>query len=172
MPDGTWIMDSWKIADALEEKYPEPSLRLDSPYMARVRQILVAIQSNIPGIYIPGVPRELLSERSREYFRRTREEKVGMTLEQLEKEKGGEVAWKAAKPHLQEMTALLKENSDGPFFEGKTPGYADFTWVGFLIFIRRIGEDKLAALLEASGDAEVHEKILEASKAWTERDDH
>lgn len=80
LPDGTWIMDSWKIADALEEKYPEPSLRLDSPYLGRMKKILIEIMGKIVGIYVPGVHNNVLGEASQPYFRRTREEMVGSTL--------------------------------------------------------------------------------------------
>lgn len=165
-------MDSWKIADALEEKYPEPSLRLNSPYVERLRGDLVKMASYLPGIYKPKVCKLVLNEASAGYFRRTREEDEGMTLEQLEAEKGGAKAWAAAKPYFNKITALLKENSEGPFFEGKTVGYVDFVWAGFLIFFSRFGEDVWADLLEASGDAEAHLKFLEAVKPWSERDDH
>ncbi|XXH06026.1 histone deacetylase [Hypoxylon texense] len=172
LPDGTWLMDSWKIADVLEEKYPEPSLRLDSPYIGRLRGYLVPMMAPLTAIYKPKVCKLVLNERSAEYFRRTREEDEGMTLEKLEEEKGGAVAWEAAKPHFHKITELLKENSEGPFFEGNAVGFADFVWAGALIFFSRFGEDVWADLLEASGDGDVHLKFLEAVKPWSERDDH
>ncbi|KAI1761258.1 putative glutathione S-transferase [Hypoxylon sp. FL1150] len=172
LPDGTWVMDSFKIADVLEEKYPEPSLRLDSPYLPRVRESMAKASSPLTAIFKPNVCKLLLNEPSAVYFRRTRERDEGMTLEQLAAEKGGAVAWEAAKPHLHRITELLKENSEGPFFEGKTVGFVDFVWAGFLIFYSRFGESVWADLLDASGDADVHLKFLEAVKPWSERDDH
>ncbi|KAI4869710.1 putative glutathione S-transferase [Hypoxylon rubiginosum] len=172
MPDGTWLMDSYTIADALEEKYPEPSLRLDSPYIQRLRENLFEMMPPLTAIYKPKVCKLVLNEPSAAYFRRTREVDEGMTLEQLEEQKGGAKAWEAAKSGFHKITDLLKENSEGPFFEGKTVGFVDFIWAGTLIFFSRFGDDVFADLLEASGDGDVHLKFLEAVKPWSERDDH
>ncbi|KAI0137641.1 putative glutathione S-transferase [Hypoxylon sp. NC0597] len=174
LPDGTWVTDSSEIAKVLEEKHPEPSLHLDSPYLPKYAEQLVAVFKLIGPVYVPGVYKRILNEPSLDYFRTTREKWTGTTLEKYEESggEGGEKAWKAAAPHLQNITALLKENPDGPFFEGKTVGYVDFVHAAFLIFMRRIGEDYLEAALKASGDADVHLKLLEALKPWTERLDH
>ncbi|KAI2620432.1 hypothetical protein GGR54DRAFT_601068 [Hypoxylon sp. NC1633] len=171
MPDGTWVMDSWKIADLLEEKYPEPSLHLDSEYIPRLKKLLPGAIMALRSIYAPGVYNNVLSPASEEFFRRTREENFGKTLEEVAKD-GGEPAWKAAEPNLQKITALLEENTEGPFFDGKTVGFADFVWAGYLIFFGRIGEDVFDRALKASGNASTHLKLLEALKPWTERDDH
>lgn len=165
-------MDSYTIADALEEKYPEPSLRLDSPYIQRLRENLFEMMPPLTAIYKPKVCKLVLNEPSAAYFRRTREVDEGMTLEQLEEQKGGAKAWEAAKSGFHKITDLLKENSEGPFFEGKTVGFVDFIWAGTLIFFSRFGDDVFADLLEASGDGDVHLKFLEAVKPWSERDDH
>ena len=53
-----------------------------------------------------------------------------MTLSQLEKEKGGEGAWKAAEPKWKELGTLLKAEG-GPFFMGKTGKH-----VGSLFFLQ------------------------------------
>lgn len=166
------MTDSWKIAAVLEEKYPEPSLHLDSPYLPKLRQFLMEAMEPLDGIYKPGVAFNVLGEASVGYFRSTREKACGMTLEQLAAEKGGAAAWKAAEPGLHKITALLKENSEGPFFEGKTPGLVDFVWAGFLIFMLRIGEGTFADALKATGDSDLHIKLLDAVKPWSERDDH
>ncbi|KAI8962535.1 putative glutathione S-transferase [Daldinia sp. FL1419] len=172
LPDGTWVTDSFTIADVLEEKYPEPSLHLDSPYLAKVKELLVETFAPLRSIYVPGVFNRLLNDASKPYFRRTREEIFGATLEEVAEKKGGEPAWKAAQPAIEKVTALLKENADGPFFEGKTVGFADFAWASFLIFFKTIGEDIYQGILEHSGDPTVHEKLLEAVKPWYERSDH
>ncbi|KAI0169884.1 putative glutathione S-transferase [Hypoxylon sp. FL1284] len=172
MPDGTWLMDSWTIADALEEKYPEPSLRLSSPYIPRLRETLAKMMTPLRAIYIWKVYSLVLSEPSLGYFRSTREKATGMALEQLEENGGGAKAWEAARPHAEKVTELLKENSEGPFFEGKTAGMADFVWAGTLIFFSRMGDDVFGELLKSTGDGEFHKQFLEAVKPWTERDDH
>ncbi|KAI0853568.1 putative glutathione S-transferase [Daldinia vernicosa] len=172
LPDGTWVTDSFTIAEVLEKKYPEPSIHLDSPYLPKVKELLKEVLTPLRGVYAPGVYNRLLNDASKGYFRRTREEQFGATLEEVAEKEGGEKAWKAAQPALEKVTALLKENGDGPFFEGKTVGFADFAWASFLLFMQRIGDDVYQEALKHAGDATVHEKLLEAVKPWSERSDH
>ncbi|ROV87623.1 hypothetical protein VMCG_10629 [Cytospora schulzeri] len=170
--DGRYIMDSKVITQTIEKDTPEPSLHLDSPYLAQVEEILESITPAIQANYIPAVPKRLLNEASIPYWYRTREAKVGMKLDELEKTKGGDPAWNQSEPLLKQATELLKENPYGPFFSGKTVSYADFVWAGFLIFWRRLGEDKFSELLKRTGDAKVHEDLLKAVEPWSNRDDH
>ncbi|KAI2469524.1 putative glutathione S-transferase [Annulohypoxylon bovei var. microspora] len=171
LPDGTWVTESLEIAKVLEKKHPEPSLHLDSPYIAKIFEQLTNMRNPIGPVFIPGVLFNLLNEASQDYFRTTREEAVGKTMEEYAKE-GGASAWETAAPCVQKVTALLKENSEGPFFEGKTIGFADFIWGGWLLFMQRISDEAWAGALKASGEPEVHLKLLEALKPWSERDDH
>ena len=112
-------MDSRKIADVLEKKHPSPSLHLDSPILKKVEELAPQCVMPLGPVFIPRVPRFMLNSRSAEYFERTREARFGMSLSQLEKEKGGESAWKAAEPKWKELGTLLKAEG-GPFFMGKT----------------------------------------------------
>ena len=172
MPDGEYITDSLAIAKAIEKAFPEPSLHLDSPYVDRLFAVLKEIQSAIVPVYIPMVPQRILNEASRPYWYETREAKVGMPLDQLAREKGGDPAWAAAAPHLRQVSDLLRENPQGPFFLGETPSYTDFIWGGLLVFLRRIGDDVLEKGLESTGDRDLHLKFLEAIKPWSERDSY
>ncbi len=125
------------------------------------------------GVFAPVVPNVLLNEVSAEYWFRTREASLGMTMEQLQKQSGGPQAWKNVAPFLKEVTALLNETAaEGPFFRGNQVSYVDFVWAGYLIFIGRIGEEHLETLLETSGDREAHLRLLDAVKPWAERDGH
>jgi hypothetical protein len=45
-------------------------------------------------------------------------------------------------------------------------------WGGFLIFLRRIGEDVLEEGLRRSGGREVHEALLRGLEPWTKRCDY
>lgn len=116
---GKYVMDSRNIADVLEEKYPSPPLHLDSPIVKQVEGLVPECIIPLRPVYIPRVPRSVLNPPSAEYFHRTRTEASGMDLSQLEKEKGGDSAWKAAEPKWKELGALL-EVEEGPFFMGKT----------------------------------------------------
>ncbi|CAD6569057.1 MAG: hypothetical protein ASARMPREDX12_002045 [Alectoria sarmentosa] len=163
-----YVMDSRKIADVLEKKHPSPSLHLDSPILKKVEELAPQCVMPLGPVFIPRVPRFMLNSRSAEYFERTREARFGMSLSQLEKEKGGESAWKAAEPKWKELGTLLKAEG-GPFFMGKTVSYADLIVVGALHCF-------------AFGDGDMFQRVkdiepafltlYDASKAWLERDDH
>ena len=114
-----YVMDSRKIANVLEKEHPLPSLHLDSPILKKVEELAPQCVMPIGPVFMPRIPRVVLNPRSAEYFEHTREERFGMTLSQLEKEKGGESAWKAAEPKWKELGTLLKAKG-GPFFMGKT----------------------------------------------------
>jgi glutathione S-transferase len=172
-PDGTYIMDSRRIAEAINERYPSPPLRIESKYYTWLEKNYGRLMTDLEGVYIPNIPRRLLNEASQPFWYETRSKAVGMPLDQLEEERGGGVAWGLVEPLLKEVAGMLRENRDGPFFLGKEVSYADFWWAGFLLFVKRIGGDLWEELLRRSGeDAKAHEELLEAVKPWSERNDH
>ena len=112
-------MDSRKIADVLEKEYPSPPLHLDSPILKKVEELVPGCIMSLGPVFMPRIPQFVLNPPSAEYFSRTRAERFGMDLTQLEKEKGGERAWKVAESKWKELGILLKAEG-GPFFMGKT----------------------------------------------------
>lgn len=172
LPDGKYVSDSRVIASEVERRFPNPSVHLDSPVLPKVEEVVSNVMPNLVGIYIPLVPVRLLSEASRPYWYKTREARFGMKLDQVAAERGGQKAWDAAKPYLDQATAMLKENEAGPFFLGKEVSYADFVWGGFLIFLQRIGNDVWESFAKTAGaDADVHNKLLLGLGPWSERSD-
>ncbi|TRX95021.1 hypothetical protein FHL15_004106 [Xylaria flabelliformis] len=171
LPDGTYIMDSLEIAHELEKRHPEPSLHLNEDERKRYVGFLSKAFESLRPVYILGVPNKLLNPVNHDYWHKTREPYVGMPLEKFVRENEGPQVWEGAAPHLANITAMLKENDKGPFFLGDTVSYLDFTHAGFLIMFRALGDDVWKPLLEATGDAELHLKFLEALKPWTARDD-
>ena len=115
--DGTFAMDSIKIARDLEKRYPSPSLHLDNPIVANFS--CAKFQRPLIPHIVPKVPGKLLNERSAEYFFRTRDGKYGMPLSQLEKEKANEECWEEAKEGAKELVDILKK-SGGPYILGET----------------------------------------------------
>ncbi|KAH8160155.1 hypothetical protein CIB48_g8096 [Xylaria polymorpha] len=172
LPDGTYIMDSLVIAEELEKRYPEPSIHLDEAHRQRYINFLKEGFTHLRPVYILGVPNKLLKEVNHAYWHRTRSQQIGMPLEKFVQENSGEKVWTGAAPHLQGITAMLKENDKGPFFLGDKISYLDFNHAGFLIMFRALGDDVWLPLLEATGDPELHLKFLEAMKPWTERDNY
>jgi glutathione S-transferase len=156
-------MDSRQIVNRIEAEHPSPSV---------LEAIMPRLMAALRAVYFPSVPRNILNDASVEYWYTTRSKVVGMPLDQLERDQGGKVAWDAAQPILHEVEALLKENAEGPLFLGKTVSYADFVWAGFLIFIRRNGEDYFEELLRISGDAKLHKDLLDAIAPYSARNNY
>jgi glutathione S-transferase len=163
-------MDSAKILERIEKDYPEPSVHKDSPVLSKLFAIMPNIMGALRPVYFTTVPGRILSEKSVPYWQETRTEMAGEPLDALYKREGGQEAWDKARPHVQEVEALLKENSEGPFFLGKTPSYADFVWGGFLIFMQR--NQVIDEVYKISSDAQVHKDLLEATAPWHKRNDH
>lgn len=70
-------------------------------------------------VTVPRVPRVILNEESLEHCRRKWDERYGMSLDELEKTKGGEQAWEAAREPWGVMADILKRRG-GPFVLGET----------------------------------------------------
>ncbi|KAG8352540.1 hypothetical protein FVEN_g9286 [Fusarium venenatum] len=168
MPDGTYLMDSYRIADYIEGKYPEPSMSLNHPMQLRLRASMVKFMTQMTPIYVPGVAKNILGDKSIDFFLSTRQEDVGMPLCEYE-EKNSPGALDRAEPFAREITELLKENSSGPYFLGDTVSYTDFIWAGILLFFQCLGEKEYQEVLQTTGEADVHTKFLEGLADWTKR---
>jgi len=97
VPSGQLIMDGLVIAQALEKLYPEPSLHVDSPQVQRAQDAVTDCWNALAPLLANRVPTRILQPRSADYFLRTREEKFGMPLSELEKSEKAMKAWDAAK---------------------------------------------------------------------------
>lgn len=160
-------MDSYKIADIIEEKHPEPRVLLNTPVQLRFRKLLIDFMGKLTPIYVPGVAQRLLGDESLEYFHATRQKDVGMPLDEYQK-KHSPGAFERAEPFAREITALLNEKS-GPYFLGDTLSYTDFIWAAILLFWKTLGDDTFQEVLKITGDAAVHTRLLDALSPWTER---
>lgn len=125
------------IIQALEDLKPEPSLFYTSPrsvdFRIRFWPALVPIVQLAVG-HVPNI----LSERSAEFFAQKRRNRWGKSLEQWIAEHPAKEAFAAAEPRLQELGDWI-EGTPGPFIDGDQPGYADFTIVSILGFVKAIG---------------------------------
>ena len=162
-------MDSRVIAAELEKLHPSPSLHLESPVLPQV-EALVPKATRLPlrDVIMPKVPRNLLNPLSKEYFERTRAERFGSPLAELEKKKPEDEAWKEAEPAINELGGLLKKHG-GPFVLGETMSYADLVVVGALQFLKCIEGRFLEKLVEIEP---AFGKLYDASRGWLERDSH
>jgi len=132
-----YYMEPLNIIQALEEMKPEPSLLATSPrsiefksYLGpAVRAIIQTTAGRVPGI---------LPERSIERFAHQRRARWGVSVEQWVEEHPSWEALTIAEPGLKELGKWL-ETTPGPFVNGDRPGYADFTLVSILEFVRAVG---------------------------------
>lgn len=171
-PDSTYVMDSRKIADAIEQRFPEPSMHLDSPYQVRIEEAVPRAFMPLMAIGLNQIPKRLLNPRSTEYWMKDRTDYVGSDLGEFEAKNGGDVAFAAAEPAMKEITVMLQENAEGPFFSGKEVSYADFVWASALHFMRRIGDEVYEGAVSRSGERKVHDNLLKACEPWLKRCDH
>ncbi|KAK5108667.1 hypothetical protein LTR62_008072 [Meristemomyces frigidus] len=168
MPDGAYIMDSLKIATALEKLQPEPSLHLNNGYIDRVQTIVLDIMKGLgPNIY-PLIPKHVLPQSSAEYFSETRAKRFGMPLPELAKsDKAGETAWSSARPAIERLGEVLGERKEGPYLMGTTVSFADFVVAGFFRFVEVLDQELFGRLVGMDKGFGMH---YEACKEWLERD--
>jgi glutathione S-transferase len=172
LPSGAYVADSINIASALEDLQPQPSLRLDSGYVERVQEAVLAAGKALTPIAIPRVAEMVLNPESEEYFRRTRRGRFGVELVDLARsEAAGEKAWEGAEGGLRELVKVLGEHAGGPFVLGEEPSYADFVLAGFWAFLKRLDKegDLFGRVMGVDGAFGKH---WEACQPWLERDDH
>ncbi|RAK78719.1 putative glutathione S-transferase [Aspergillus fijiensis CBS 313.89] len=177
------LMDSLAIATHLEEAFPNtPSLfpSGDASYALAlaVSKLMGAVWINAVPLVVPRVA-DFLDARGREYFIKTRSAQFGKPLSKVRPRDAREVERliDAMKRDMAVIVMMLrgrrgnKENDDnndggGPFFEGKTPGYADFLVVAVLAWFQR-GDSTVWAEMLAVGDGEV-KALWEACLPWVE----
>ena len=136
-------MDSLAIAKKLESLYPTPSLHLELGLHEQVGPIIGKIGKPLIAVFMPRVARDMLMDSSVPWFLEARKNTFGMSLDELEKTKGGEQAWIAAEPGFEELKTFLytHKRDEGPFVLGSQVSYADFVIVSMIEAFKRIGED-------------------------------
>ena len=152
------VSDSWKIALYLEEAFPDrPSLFGGGASIP----LCHFVNSWADAVLMPAVARivmkdvhALLMVADRPYFRSTREQRFGMTLEELVADRPAKV--QAFRKDLVAVKHLLAKQ---PFLGGTAPMYADYCVFGAFMWARCCSD---AELLEP-GDrvVEWHEAMLD-----------
>lgn len=158
-------MDSAAIATELEALYPEPSLHLDTGLHEQILPILGQVVVPLIPVFMPRIARDMLVESSVPWFREAREKRFGISLEELERAKGGEQAWVAAQPGFEALRRFLTEHKqdEGPFVLGSQVSYVDFMLVSMAEAFRRIGGDLYEKFV--SQDERLRE-VHQACRKW------
>lgn len=169
LPDHTYVRDSAVIAEKLEALYPDPSVTFDTETQIQAEQAIAKIAGPLVPVFMPRIARDVIIESSVPFFRETRAKAFGMSLDDLEKARGGVAAWKAAEPGFQALKAVLTEHkrSEGPFIFGREVSYGDFIIVAFMESLSRIGGDLGARML---GVDESFGRLYGACREWVEKD--
>jgi glutathione S-transferase len=141
----TTVFDSWAIARYLEAHYPErPSLFGGLTGQAHARLINAWADSAVLGAVARLVVRDILDvidPKDREYFRSSREQRFGMTLEAVQADgRANRVA--AFRDSLTPARLVLRGQ---PWLGGATPSYADHILFGTLQWPRCVSRFELLA---------------------------
>ena len=138
------VHDSWAIADYLEQQYPDrPSLFGGAS--GKALSLFHASWAN--GFLQPAMMKFVvldiwkhIAAEDKEYFRTSREKRLGKTLEAASANRDSEVA--AFRDSLLPLRLTLKAQ---PFLGGDKPLYADYTILGSFQWCRCISDFALLA---------------------------
>lgn len=153
------MMDSTPIAYFIEATYPEPPVQLTSELG---REVEAKARAVVGTTFRNSVmPREIniLSPRSQEYFRRTRELILGHPLEDLLSQE--EDSWNSLADEIRALGELMQTNkAGGPFILGARPSYTDFFIAGSLQCARMVDEGVFQRNVVYPGYREIYEGCL------------
>jgi glutathione S-transferase len=142
--DGRVVHDSSTIADYLENRYADrPSLFGGESGHALTRFIQnwteTVLQPGLIGFVVLDINRHA-DAKDQAYFRKSREERLGTTLEEVVKDREGRL------PAFREsLTPLRRTLERQNFISGKSPAYADYIVFGAFQWARAISEFELLA---------------------------
>ena len=128
------VSDSWTIAEHLEERYDGPTLFGGAVGKAHARFINAWTDSVLVGGIARFIIRDLLDvidPKDRAYFRSSREQRFGATLEAVQG--GRESRLAAFRDSLLPVRLVLRKQA---WLGGAAPSYADFIVAGTLMWPR------------------------------------
>jgi glutathione S-transferase len=138
----TTVAGSWKIANHLEQEYPErPSLFGGASGEALARFIEGWSDTVLMPAMMPLIITDIfahLHEKDREYFRSSREQRLGMTLEQVGAHRENRVD--DFRRILGPLRATLKTQQ---FLGGDAPNYGDYIPFGAFMWARSVSPFKM-----------------------------
>jgi glutathione S-transferase len=135
--EGHWVLDSWLIAEYLDEKYPDRPALFSGASMKVLTKFLegwlwtTAIRPWF-ACYIKDY-RDLSLPQDHEYVTRTRENMLGRKLEEVQA--GREDRLPQIPPTLEPFRQLLR---DTPWLGGDQPNYADYRALAIFLWTASI----------------------------------
>ncbi len=136
------VHDSWQIALYLDETYPEIPLMKSAALRSAARFTKAWVETALQPAIQPLVLSDIyacIHEKDREYFRESREKRLGKPLDQVcpDKQKQFVVLDNVLKPLAETLT-------DMDFLGGSTPNYSDYTVFGRLQWARVVMREPFA----------------------------
>lgn len=128
------VFDSWSIAEYLEDSYSGPALFGGATGRAHARFVNAWADSVLVGGIARFIVRDLLDvidPRDKAYFRSSREQRFGQTLEAVQA--GREERLTAFRESLLPVRLVLRKQQ---WLGGAAPSYADFIVAGTLMWPR------------------------------------
>jgi len=137
-----WVNDSWAIADYLESAYPDRPSLFGSPTgkalsLFHTRWADATLQGSMLRLVVLDIWKHI-DAKDKAYFRQSREERLGMTLEEAVADRDERVL--AFRDGLLPLRLTLKAQ---PFLSGAAPLYADYAVFGGFQWCRSISDFKL-----------------------------
>jgi glutathione S-transferase len=123
-----WVADSWNIANYLEDTHPDGPTLFGGAAGRTLTRFYSAFADGVVAAIFPFVALDILervADQDREYFRASREKRVGTTLEAFSA--GREARLPAFRAQL---TPLRRALTAQPFLGGNEPLYADYAVFG------------------------------------------
>jgi glutathione S-transferase len=123
-----WVNDSWAIALYLEKTYPDAKPLFAGAEPGAIRFVNDWTDGVLHAAVAPFVMADIfarLAPQDRDYFRTSREQRFGMTLEEVSS--GREERVGAFREKLQPLRQTLRTQS---FLGGSAPNYADYIVFG------------------------------------------
>jgi glutathione S-transferase len=140
-----WVADSWNIATYLEDTYPHGPSLFGGDTGRKLTRHYSNLADGLVGAIFPFIALDIfdrVAEADRDYFRTSREKRIGMTLEAFAADREAKLpAFRAS------LTPLRRTLTAQPFLAGDQPLYADYAVFGPFQWARCISP---FALLEGS----------------------
>ena len=138
--NGTVVSDSWKIAEYLEEQYPESKLFPGPGMKEACRFFNMYIDNTLHKVLFPVVVYDIFEKIEpvdREYFRENREARLGARLEDIAAKRDD------LRPRLKSVLADLEAVALGHEYLFEVLTYADFSLFGTFTWVTRISDEPL-----------------------------
>jgi glutathione S-transferase len=141
--DGKTVFDSWSIAEYLEGAYPAPPLFGGAGGLAHARFVNAWADSVLVGGIARFIVRDLvdiIDPKDVTYFRSSREQRFGATLEAVQQGREGRIG--AFRDSLLSVRLVLRKQA---WLGGAAPSYADHIIAGTLMWPRCASRFELLA---------------------------